>query len=176
MVHSVEMLFDTDTDARIRRVWDDLDAVGVRSQATVKSPSNRPHVTLVVADRMTGDVDDALVPVVARLPLDCRIGAPMLFGRGPFTLVRSLVPSAALLALHADVHRMCLPFMTPEPLPHAAPGAWTAHVTLARRVDAGQLPAVFEVAGVSSDIDASAVGLRHWDGNSRIEHRIDSQP
>jgi hypothetical protein len=172
VVHSVELFFDADADERIRRLWEDLDAVGVRSQAAVKSPSNRPHVTLVVADRMTADVDDVLVPVLARLPLDCRLGAPMLFGRGPFTLVRSLVPSAALLALHADVHRMCLPFMTPGPLPHAEPGAWTAHVTLAKRVDAAQLPTVFQVPGVSSDIDASAVGLRHWDGNNKREHPI----
>jgi hypothetical protein len=172
VVHSVELVFDADTDARIRRVWEDLDAVGVRSQAAVKSPSNRPHVTLVVADQMSDDVDDALVPVLSRLPLACRLGAPMLFGRGPFTLVRLVVPSAELLALHADVHGVCLPFMTPGVLPHAAPGEWTPHVTLGRRVDAAQLPTVFEVASVSSDVDASAVGLRHWDGDSRIEHHI----
>lgn len=172
MVHSVELVFDADTDDRIRRVWEDLDVVGVRSQAAVKSPSNRPHVTLVVADQMSDDVDAALVPVLSRLPLACRIGAPMLFGRGPFTLVRLVVPAADLLALHADVHSVCLPFMTPGPLPHAGPGEWTPHVTLARRVEVAQLPTVFEVSSVSSDVDASAVGLRHWDGNSRIEHRI----
>jgi hypothetical protein len=172
VVHSVELFFDADADARFRKVWDDLSAVGVRSQAAVKSPSNRPHVTLVVADRMADGVDDVLVPVLSRLPLECRIGAPMLFGRGPFTLVRLVVPSVELLALHAVVHRVCLPFMTPEPLPHAEPGAWTAHVTLAKRVDAAQLPLVFGVAGVGDDVDASAVGLRHWDGNSRVEHPI----
>jgi hypothetical protein len=96
----------------------------------------------------------------------------MLFGGGPFTLVRLVVPSAELLALHADVHRLCLPYMTPGSLPHAEPGEWTAHVTLARRVDPARLPDVFGVAGVVSDLDATAVGLRHWDGNSRVEHRI----
>jgi hypothetical protein len=172
MVHSVELVFDADSDTRIRKVWHDLGAVGVRSQAAVKSPSNRPHVTLAVAQRMADDVDDALLPVLARLPLACRIGAPMLFGAGPFTLVRLVVPSQELLALHESVHRVCLPFMTPGPLPHAEPGEWTAHVTLARRVDAGQLPRVFGVSGIGADIDATAVGLRHWDGNSRVEHRI----
>jgi hypothetical protein len=172
VVHSVELVFDADTDARIRGAWDDLGAVGVRSQAAVKSPSNRPHVTLVVAQQMTDDVDDVLVPVLSRLPLACRIGAPLLFGSGPFTLVRLVVPSDELLALHAEVHRVCLPFMSPAPLQHAEPGDWTAHVTLARRMDAAELPRVFGVASVTADIDASAVGLRHWDGDSRIEHHI----
>jgi hypothetical protein len=172
VVHSVELFFDADTDARIRGVWDDIGDVGVRSQAAVKSPSNRPHVTLVVAQQMTDDVDGVLVPVLSRLPLGCRIGAPMLFGGGPFTLVRLVVPSDELLALHSEVHRMCLPFMSPAPLPHAEPGHWTAHVTLARRVDAAELPGVFGVAGVTAGIAASAVGLRHWDGNARVEHHI----
>jgi hypothetical protein len=172
VVHSVELVFDADTDTHIRGLWDDLAAIGVRSQAAVKSPSNRPHVTLVVSEQMTDDVDDLLSQVPSRLPLACRLGAPMLFGGGPFTLVRLVVPSAELLALHADVHRLCLPFMSPGPLPHAEPGDWTAHVTLARGVDLARLPDVFEVAGVSSDLDATAVGLRHWDGNSRVEHRI----
>ncbi|MCW2593824.1 MAG: hypothetical protein JWQ86_6251 [Mycobacterium sp.] len=172
MVHSVELVFDADTDTRIRELWDDLGAVGVRSQAAAKSPNNRPHVTLVVSEQMTDDVDDVLRQVLSRLPLACRIGAPMLFGGGPFTLVRLVVPSAELLALHADVHRLCLPYMTPGSLPHAEPGEWTAHVTLARRVDPARLPDVFGVAGVVSDLDATAVGLRHWDGNSRVEHRI----
>jgi hypothetical protein len=172
VVHSVELVFDADTDARIRGVWDDLSAIGVRSQAAVKSPSNRPHVTLVVAQQMTDGVDDVLVPVLSRLPLACRIGAPMLFGNGPFTLVRLVVPSDDLLALHSEVLRVCLPFMSPAPLPHAEPGDWTAHVTLARRVDAAELPRVLGTASVAVDIDAGAVGLRHWDGNSRVEHPI----
>jgi hypothetical protein len=172
VVHSVELVFDADTDDRIRRVWDDLLAVGVRSQAAVKSPSNRPHVTLVVAERMAEGVDEALLPVTARLPLECRIGAPMLFGVGPFVVVRLVVPSRELLALQEEVHRRCLPFMTPGPMPHGVPGYWTAHVTLARRVDALELPRVFGVDGVGAVLDARAVGLRHWDGDARVEHRI----
>ena len=65
MVHSVELVFDVDAEARIRKVWDDLSAVGVRSQAATKSASNRPHVTLVVAERMAEGVDEALRPVTA---------------------------------------------------------------------------------------------------------------
>ncbi len=105
MVHSVELLFDDETDAAMRRIWDDLTDAGVRSLAGSTSPSNRPHVTLTVADHMDDAVDDALRPLLGMLPLPCTIGAPMLFGSGPFTLVRLVVPSAELLALQADSAR-----------------------------------------------------------------------
>jgi 2'-5' RNA ligase len=172
MVHSVELLFDSAGDAAVRRVWDDLTSAGVRSQAAHRSPSNRPHVTLTVAADMDDGVDAALAPLVQRLPLDCVIGAPMLFGGRTFTLVRLLVPSAELLALHADVHRICLSHMPCGPLPHADPGQWTPHVTLARRVAPDQLQAALTVPKLGHDIRTRAVGLRHWDGNRRIEHPI----
>jgi 2'-5' RNA ligase superfamily len=172
MVHSVELIFDDDTDAAVRRVWDELMAAGVRSQAGHRSPSNRPHATLTVAEGMDAAVDTALRPVLARLPLECTIGAPMLFGGRAFTLVRLLVPSAELLALHQEVHRLCLPHMPNGVLPHADPGHWTPHVTLARRVPADQLPAAFAVASVTRDVRGRAVGLRHWDGDEKIEYPI----
>ncbi len=173
MVHSVELLFDFDTDAAVRQVWDDLAGEGIRSLAGHRSPTNRPHVTLTVAEDMDGEVDVALRPLLARLPLRCVIGAPMVFGTGPFvTLVRLVVPSAALLELQAEAHRICLPHMAEDPLPHTDPGKWTPHVTVARRIPADQLATALAVPGVTRDIDAAATGLRHWDGNRRVEHPI----
>lgn len=172
MVHSVELLFDDETDAAIRRIWDDLTEAGVRSLASSTSPSNRPHVTLSVAEHMDDAVDDALRPLTPQLPLACTIGAPILFGRGPFTLVRLVVPSAELLALQAEVHDTCMPHMAPGPLPHTSPGHWTPHVTLARRVAPGKLAAALSLAGLSRDRRGAGVALRHWDGNQRVEHSI----
>jgi hypothetical protein len=172
VVHSVELTFDPQTDAAVRRIWDDLTAAGVRSQAAVSSPSNRPHVTVTVADRLGDGVDAALSPVTGLLPVSCVLGAPMLFGSRVFTLVRLVVPSAALLALHAAVHEACTPYLESGPLPHAAPGQWTPHVTLARRLTAEQLPVALTVPSVSAQIEATAVGLRHWDGEQRVEHPI----
>ncbi|MCV7279425.1 2'-5' RNA ligase family protein [Mycolicibacterium flavescens] len=172
MVHSVEVVFDADTDAAVRASWDDLTRAGVRSQAGHTSPSNRPHVTLTVADEMDDAVNTALRPVAEQLPLACTIGAPMLFGGRTFTLVRLVVPSAELLALHAHVHRICLPHMPNGPLPHAAPGHWTPHVTLARRVPHDQLAAALAVKSVRRDLTGRIVGLRHWDGDNRVEHPI----
>ncbi|CAN3128896.1 2'-5' RNA ligase family protein [Mycobacterium sp. smrl_JER01] len=172
MVHSVELLFDADTDAAVRQVWDELTAAGIRSLAAHRSPTNRPHVTLAVAETMGAGVHAALRPVLDRLPLRGVIGAPMLFGGGrSVTLVRLMVPSLELLALHNDTHRICLPH-TAVMLPHAEPGQWTPHVTLARRVPSARLESVWAVPGVVRDITATAVGLRHWDGDARVEHRI----
>jgi 2'-5' RNA ligase len=170
MVHSVELLFDADTESAVQRIWDDLMTAGVRSQAAVRSPSNRPHVTLTVAERMDDAVTAALRPVLARLPLDCRVGAPMLFGGRSVTLVRLLVPSAELLALQADVHRICLAHMPDGPLPNAEPGSWTPHVTLARRVAPDQLPEALPLLG--REIHGRITGLRHWDGNAKVVHPI----
>jgi 2'-5' RNA ligase len=172
LVHSVELLFDPDTDAAIRSIWDDLTEAGVRSQATHTSPSNRPHVTLAVADSMDESVNEALQPVLQRLPLACTVGAPMLFGRRDFTLVRLVVPSAELLSLHAEVQSACLPHMPAGPLPHSESGRWTPHVTLARRVPADQLQSALALKSVGRDLSATAVGLRHWDGNSNREYLI----
>jgi hypothetical protein len=172
MVHSVELLFDADTDAAIRRIWDDLADAGVRSQAGHTAPSNRPHVTLAVAETMDSAVDDALRPVLRQLPITCTLGAPMLFGRRQFTLVRLIVPSVQLLSLHADVHHACLPHMPKGPLPHSEPGGWTPHVTLARRLPADLLHTALTVASVSRELSATGVGIRHWDGNAKREYPI----
>ena len=174
MVHSVELLFDAEADAAVRRLWDDLTDAGVRSLASSTSPSNRPHLTLTVAEHMDDGVNDSLRPLLGRLPFACTIGAPMFFGRGPFTLVRLVIPSAELLALQAEVHTVCLPHMSPGPLPHAAPGHWTPHVTFARRVAEDKLVDALSLRRMSRDQRATAVALRHWDGNKRVEYPIRS--
>jgi hypothetical protein len=97
----------------------------------------------------------------------------MLFGAGAaVTLVRLVVPSPELLALHAEVNRVSLPHMDSGPLPHAEPGQWTPHVTLARRVALDQLPAAFGLRRIVRDIPAPAVALRHWDGDAKVVHPI----
>ena len=168
MVHSIELVFDSDTEAAIRRIWDDLAGAGIPSQA----PASRPHVTLAVAETISADVDALLSPVNKRLPLGCTVGAPVLFGRATAIFARLIVPTSELLALHAEVHRRCGPQLLPAPLPNSLPGQWTAHVTLARRVDGAQLGRALRIAGRPSQIDGRFLGLRRWDGNKRIEHLL----
>ena len=168
MVHSIELLFDADTEATLRGIWNDLSVADLPSRI----PAGRPHVTLAVAERIEPDVDALLRPVAQRLPLGCTIGAPLLFGQSSAVLARLVVPSADLLALHAEVHRTCGPHLLPRPLPHSLPDQWTAHVTLARRVEGVQLAAVLRLAGQPTEIGGMFAGLRRWDGSERVEYPI----
>ena len=98
-----------------------------------QAPASRPHATLTVAERIDPEVDALLASLADRFPFPCRIGAPLLFGRSKVVLARLVVPTTALLDVHAEVHRLCVPHLQPGPMPNALPGQWTAHVTLARR-------------------------------------------
>jgi 2'-5' RNA ligase len=168
MVHSIELIFDRDTEAAIRHIWEGLAGAGIPSQA----PASRPHVTLAVAESIAPDVDELLGAVAQRLPLRCAVGAPVLFGRANVVLARLIVPTSELLALHAEVHRLCLPHLAPAPMANSLPGQWTAHVTLARRVAGHQLGRALRVAARPSQIDGRFAGLRRWDGNKKVEHLV----
>jgi hypothetical protein len=168
VVHSVELLFDPDTEAVIRRDWAALAAAGLPSQARHHSKTNRPHVTLTVADRISPTVDVPLWEPAKQLPLQCRIGAPMVFGRSALTLVRLIVPAAGLLRLHESVDAICAPHLRGEPFPHARPGLWTPHVTLGRRLTPSDLAAALDVIG-SDDVVGSFAQLRRWDGDARVD-------
>ncbi|MGV0699976.1 2'-5' RNA ligase family protein [Mycolicibacter sinensis] len=167
MVHSIELVFDTDTETAIRRIWSDLADAGVPSQA----PAGRPHVTLAVAQRIDPQVDDALTTVLERLPLECVLGATVIFGRSHGVLARLVVPTVELLELHAQTYRVCAPHLIPGPMPNVVPGRWTAHVTLARRVGPAQLGRAQRIAG-RGEITGRFVGLRRWDGDSRTAYRV----
>jgi 2'-5' RNA ligase len=168
MVHSIELVFDPDTEAAIRGIWEALARAGIPSQA----PASRPHVTLVVAEGIAADVDALLGPVSKRLPLVAAVGAPVLFGRANVVFARLVVPTAELLALHAEVQRLCLPHLAPKPMANSLPGQWTAHVTLARRVGGNQLGRALRIAGRPAQIDGRFAGLRRWDGKKKVEYLL----
>lgn len=168
MVHTVELVFDRDTEAAVRHLWEQLADAGIPSQA----PASRPHVTLLVTDQIPSDVDPLLAPLCGDMPMRCTIGAPVIFGRGNAVLARLVVPTAELLAVHAEVHRRCLPRLAHQPVSNSLPGQWTAHVTLARRVRNSQLGRALHIAGRPARIDGGFAGLRRWDGGKRAEHPI----
>lgn len=168
MVHSVELVFDPDTEVTVRHIWDGLREAGIPSQA----PASRPHVTLTVAERIDPEVDTLLASLKDRFPLRCVVGAPLLFGRSQLILTRLIVPTADLLAVHADVHRLSMPHLQPGPMANSLPGQWTGHTTLARRVSGHQLGRALRIAGRPSEIKGSFVGLRRWDGSAKREYPI----
>jgi 2'-5' RNA ligase len=168
MVHSIELVFDPDTEEAIRGIWRALAGAGIPSQA----PASRPHVTLAVAERIDPAVDALLGPAARRLPLHAAIGAPVLFGRANVVFARLIVPTSELLALHAEVHRLCGPHLQPAPMSNSLPGQWTGHVTLARRVGGPQLGRALRIAGRPSQLDGRFAGLRRWDGGKKAEYLI----
>lgn len=182
MAHSLELLLDPATETAVRHQWQILDEAGLPSQVQVKSATNRPHVTLIAAQRIGPEVDDVLRSLADHLPVDCVIGAPLVFGGARHTLARLIVPSADLLALQAEVYRLCLPYLTGEPFPHCRPGHWTAHVTLARRLGAEQVGYAVaalhpdrEHAGsntAGADLAGRLTGLRRWDSDERVDHLL----
>lgn len=173
MTHSVELLFDAHTDAVIRSVWQDLDDAGLPSQVRVTSPTNRPHVTLVAAQRIAPDVDEPLRGLRHRFPLAVAVGAALVFGGPKLSLARLIVPSAGLLELHAEIHRVMLPQVIAHAFPHCRPGHWTPHVTLGRRFTVEQIGAALEVVNRSAgDLAGTVVGLRRWDGDERVDYPL----
>lgn len=168
MVHSIELLFDDDTEAALRQIWVDLADAELGS----RRPAGRPHVTLTVADGIAADVDALLRPVADQLPLACSVGPCLLLGPSHAILARLVVPSGELLGLHEQVHRISEPYLQPGPGAYSRPGGWTPHVTLARQVRGPATSQALSIAGRAPQIDGSFAGLRRWNGTTRTEYPI----
>ncbi len=158
---SIELLLDDAADAAIRDRWRSLAAVGVNPAI------GRPHCTVIAGTHISG-ADPHLATIAQRLPIPVLIGPPVVFpaGRGLFTLAASVVPSSELLSVHATVHRLCGDGVD-ELVDHVAPGSWTPHITLARRVAADRLGSALTLDW--SPISAHANAIRRWDGDTASE-------
>ena len=156
---SIELLFDSATEAAVRAEWEALDSAGMSSLAMHTSASNRPHMTLLARTDLPPLDAHALVE---RRSFPITLSAPLLFGTGERrVLARSVVPTAELLGVHAAVHAGVA---HGDDAPHTAPGVWTPHVTLARRLRTSDLAAALDHLG--GEIHGHAVSLRRWDAGT----------
>lgn len=164
-MQSVELLLDETAEAAIRRQWQLLAAAGISSP----TPDHRPHITVAVAREIWPRLDRALSQHPFR-PLPVRIGGLLIFGARHPILVRPVVPTEELLALQRRIAAIV------EPCPGVPatmrPGAWTPHVTLARRLKPDRVGAAMEAVATDRDSTATVVGIRRWDGDRRIEWPI----
>ena len=168
MTQSVELLLDDALDEAIRSEWTTLEQAGLPSMARHTSETNRPHITLGVASEISDPVEVALTDLTDRLPLPIRLGSMICFTtakQGHYILVRSVVPSLALLTLQAAAAERMRAL--PGTAAYQEPGAWTAHVTLARDVPAEKVADVLQVLGGGSDLTGTAVAIRRWDSVAR---------
>ena len=174
MTQSVELLLDDVTEAAVLAQWDRLADAGLPTERrVVPTPSHRPHVTLWAGPTVAPEVEAALPGLVAELPLPVRLGGLLVFGprRGQLVLVRQVVTSPALLALQERVARAC----GLEADSHFAPGRWSPHATLARRVPVDALGAVVTALGEVPELAASAGRCRRWDGDAKVAWDVTPQ-
>lgn len=170
MTQSVELLLDDPSEVAVRAQWAALAAAGLPHLGRNTAASNRPHVTMAARRAIEPARETALAAAVATLPLPVRVGAVACFGRGPFVLVRLVVASRELLDLQAAVSNVL--GADPATDHHFAPGRWTPHVTLARRLAADQVGAALAALDGVAELDGSAVACRRWDGDARREWRV----
>jgi len=153
---SIELLLDARTEELVRADWMRLAAAGFSSMAGHPSPSNRPHITLLVRRNLP---PVAFTKVTTLLPMPIALAEPITFRHGDrAVLARGVVPGEELLALHQLIHDLA---PAGDDLPHTRPGEWTPHVTLARRLPVESLADA--VALLDGPRSALAVGLRRWD-------------
>lgn len=155
-VVSIELTLDAATDAAVRADWARLIDAGLPSLGRHPSPSNSPHVTLLVRTTLE-PVDFA--SAVDQLPIDVELGEPTVFPHGDRgVLVRPLLVDESLRRLHLAVHDAAPPG---EDAPFTAPGDWTPHVTLARRLRLDRLDEALALLGPAGR--GRGVALRRWD-------------
>ena len=174
MVQSVELLLDDATDWAVREQWRALAAASLPSQARHGGASNRPHVTLAVADAMPDELDAPLAAAACVLPLPVRVGALVCFGHHRRVLARLVVPTRELLDLHADVAAIVQGCPGPGRL--LEPGQWTAHVTMARNLRDDQLAAALAALGRVVELEGQVVSVRRWDGTRHTERLLSRPP
>lgn len=165
-VVSIELLLDDAAEARIRDDWQRLEQAGMSSLGAHRAPSNRPHLTLLVRP--------ALRPVRCReaarmLPVEVDLVEPVVFAHGDRgVLAWMAAPTPDLIELHRAVHAAVPPG---EDAPYTAPGEWTPHVTLARRLRLDSLDEALSLVG--APLAGAGVALRRWDSATATVSAVD---
>ena len=159
---SVELLPDAAVDSVVREDWARLMDAGLPSSGRNPSPTNCPHMTVAVRDRL--DID-ALHGLADALPIRVEVSGVLLFGgRSRFVLTRHVVASVTLLEFHREVGGRVGP---PEPrYSNTAPDRWSPHITLARGMDAERLARALRTVEAPS-VAGEVTGLRVWDAAAK---------
>lgn len=159
VANALELVFDRATDAAIRAMWASLEARGLPSMASRSHGRHRPHVSLVVADRVS--VDQARYAVadlddVSELCL--RLGSVAVFPGRSGVLYLGIVPTRRLLTLHHEVHGR-LAAAGVEADRHYLPDAWVPHCTLAQGLAPEQVPEGVRAVKRLRPLDGDVVGV-----------------
>ncbi|MBA3528226.1 MAG: 2'-5' RNA ligase family protein [Propionibacteriaceae bacterium] len=168
MAQSVELLLDSATEELVHREWVLLKEAGLPTELR-SSPAehHRPHITLFAGSAISEEAEQELPALMVGLDLRVQIGALMFFGplRQRFVAVHQVVATVELLELQSRVARVC----GAEAAGQFAPGRWTSHVTLARRVSSSEVAGMVSALGSAGAVDRVAMvrACRRWDGSTR---------
>lgn len=166
MAYALEMFFDPHAEAAVRAMWGSLEARGVRSMATVGHCRHRPHVSLLVAERLTAaQARAALEPLAEATDLVLRLGSVAVFPGRAGVLYLSVVPTLRLLGLHRTLHTH-LAGAGVESGRHYLPDAWVPHCTLAQGLSFEQLPTAVQAIKRLRPTDAQVASVGIVDTDS----------
>ena len=164
-LHALEMVPDDDGRAAVRAQWQALRDAGLPSQLDHRGSTNAPHVSVVEAPGLPDDaIDVARARLGSLLPVTALVGGVLLLGEGRVTLARPV-------QLADDVVRRVLAVRVQ--VPERRHLGWVPHVTLARRLEAADVPRALEaLAGVPAGLELRLTGLRHWDPEAATVHDL----
>jgi len=131
VAHAIEMFFDDEADAAVRRLWRRLADAGLPSLETRSHRRHRPHVSLTVTESVDAADLAPLKSVLAGRRPTLSLYSLAVFPGGGGVILLAVPVTAELLSFHAEVHRS----LTGQPVEHWShylPGHWVPHCTLAQ--------------------------------------------
>jgi 2'-5' RNA ligase len=160
----VELLGDDALDRAVRAEWGRLDQFGLPSMAQHQHPTNRPHLTLASADDFPPGAVAAMTEALRVLPISVRLAGLHFFGGRARVLAWAVDGGDALLDLQAQIWSA---LHGADGNPQHEPGAWTPHISLARRLPPGQEALAAEVVG-SAVAEGELSAARSYDSSMRM--------
>ncbi|HEY2281596.1 MAG TPA: 2'-5' RNA ligase family protein [Streptosporangiaceae bacterium] len=162
-MRTVELVGDDALDRAVRAAWQRLDQAGLPSLARHQHPTNRPHLTLASADDFPLGAVAAVAEALQVLPISVRLDGLHFFGGRASVLAWAVDGGDALLDLQA---RIWSALDGADGNPQHKPGAWTPHISLARRLPPGQEAQAAEVIG-SAAAEGALSAARSYDSSTR---------
>ena len=145
MAYGIGLIFDPQTEAHIRAVWDRLTRHGFTTP--LARPGCLPHVSLLLSETLRVDDLARALEGLGALPrrLTVRFSHVGVFTEPELMLYYGLTPTACLLHLHAAVAQLYRRWSSTITA-RTQSGVWVPHCTLAMRVDATRLSDVLAAA------------------------------
>lgn len=146
MPMAIELFFDQDSDATIRRIWADLAAAGLPS-TMLESRASRPHISILASRNSdTAAVAATLADLAAvTQPFEAQLDAVGFFNSPEGVAFLSVTPNQMLLKLHQECFERCGHAMGAL-WEHYLPGKLAYHCTLTQGLKPDQASRVLELA------------------------------